>query len=80
MRLNGWQRIGIVASVAWAIGVYVVYLVFGPEDWFSKYPPDPDSYWLKYPLSLRSHWVAPPLCPSPWAGSWSMSLCTSCDG
>ena len=23
MKLNGWQRIGIVASVAWAIGAYV---------------------------------------------------------
>jgi hypothetical protein len=36
LRLNGWQRIGIVASIGWAIGVYVVYLVIGPEDW-SKY-------------------------------------------
>ena len=61
MRLNGWQRIGIVASIGWAIGVYVVYLVIGPVDWskYGTFMPNPDSYWL----SFRSHWVALALVP-----------------
>jgi hypothetical protein len=35
MRLNGWQRIGIVASVAWAIGAYVY--TNSQQDWASQH-------------------------------------------
>ena len=34
MRLNGWQRIGIVASVIWAVGGYLQ--MMGERNWASR--------------------------------------------